>query len=277
MLDLVAQVNSSLLMGIVIEANEKALLKMVDKLLELNAGSTAYMIGLFLGHTASRQMKDSGSTPAERAWFGASKLIKMATEMALDENGQPHAQDVIVEKVAPFFDYLKPLLDRIKCIVNDAPDECLKEEEAFRTLAILIGDPSLKNNKAPKTYEEFKLLLALRVQDTFMTLLTVASRTPHISDLPLGEAYVDFYSQFLANTNRYVLPNVDASHAINGRQFPLFDCRYVPGFGFQGEFALSLLKGIATTTHLGFSSVTRIDGVDIPGQLLLDVCHSPPV
>ena len=63
MLDLVAQVNLSLLTGVVVQDNNYALYKVVDSLLELNAGSTAFLVGMFLGHTAS-EMQEAGQTPS---------------------------------------------------------------------------------------------------------------------------------------------------------------------------------------------------------------------
>ena len=117
MLDLVAQVNHSILSGVLLEDNDYALYKVADSLLELNAGSTAYLVGLFLGDTASK-MEEVGGTRAQKAFFGASKLTRMAQEMSLDEDGKPHPRNIIVEKVAPVFEYFQPMLHRIMYIVE---------------------------------------------------------------------------------------------------------------------------------------------------------------
>eukprot|EP00581_Thalassiosira_minuscula_P003178 CAMPEP_0183749232 /NCGR_PEP_ID=MMETSP0737-20130205/68182_1 /TAXON_ID=385413 /ORGANISM="Thalassiosira miniscula, Strain CCMP1093" /LENGTH=648 /DNA_ID=CAMNT_0025984985 /DNA_START=1281 /DNA_END=3224 /DNA_ORIENTATION=+ len=232
MLDLVAQVNHSLLAGVLIQDNDYVLYKIADSLLELNAGSTAFLVGMFLGHTASK-MKMVEGTLAEKAFFGASNLTKMAQEMSQDEVGRPYHRDIIVGKVLPVFDYIKPILRRIMNVVEGKNPEKLTEEEEFRFLAVLIGNPSLKGSPPPESYEEFKLELALRIQDTFMSLLTVGKLSPDVSGLPLGNMYVEFFANFNARLNKNVLGSVTRSHAIDGSKFPLFDCRFVPGFGFQ--------------------------------------------
>ena len=239
MIDLVAQVNHSLLTGVVVEGNDYALYKVADGLLELNAGSTAFLVGMFLGQIAS-QMKDAGNTPAERAFYGASKLTKMAQDIAFDEEGKLHPRELIVEKVKPVFQYLQPLLYRIMYVIEGESSESFTEEEEFRFLAVLIGNPSLKGRPAPTTYEEFKLELALRIQDTFMSLLAVGKLSTSITGLPLGNMYVEFLASFLAKLNKNVLPTVSKSHAIDGSRFPLFDCRFVPGFGFQVNQGLTV-------------------------------------
>jgi len=239
MLDLVAQVNHSILTGVLIENNDYALYKVADSLLELNAGSTAYLVGLFLGDTASK-MEEVGETRAQKAFFGASKLTRMAREMSLDEDGKPHPRNIIVEKVAPVFEYFEPILYRIMYVVEGKSSQSLTEEEEFRFLAVLIGNPSLKGSPPPSSYQEFKLELALRIQDTFMSLLTVGKLSPDISGLPLGNMYVEFFANFNAKLNKNVLGNVSRSHAIDGSKFPLFDCRFVPGFGFPVSQGLTV-------------------------------------
>lgn len=232
MLDLVAQVNNALLAGVVVQENDYALYKVTDSLIELNAGSTAFLIGMFLGYTASK-LRDDKRSPAERAFFCSSELCHLAENMALDSSGNPHRPEVIVEKVAALFDYIRPILSRIMDVVEGKAIEELTQEQEFRALAILVGNPSLKGSPAPTSYEEFKLQLSLRIQDTFMSLMTIGKLSPDVSGLPLGNMYVEFYANFLSRLNRKVLPKVSRHHAIDGRTFPLFDCRFVPGFGFQ--------------------------------------------
>lgn len=164
----------------------------------------------------------------------------MAHEMSLDADGNPHPREIIVEKVKPIFEYLRPILHRIMYVVEGKSTESLTREEEFRFLAVLIGNPSLKGGPIPKTYGEFKLELALRIQDTFMSLLTVGKQSPDISGLPLGINYVEFYANFMARLNYEVLPRVKRPHAIDGMQFPLFDARFVPGFGFQVSQGLTV-------------------------------------
>ena len=104
--------------------------------------------------------------------------------------------------------------------------------ELLHMLALLLGNPCLNGNPPPPTYKEFKLDVALRIQDTFLSLLEVRKHADNITGLPIGVSYVEFLASFLANLNRNVLSTVEASHGIDGKTFPLFDCRYVPGFGF---------------------------------------------
>ena len=54
MLSVVTQVNHSNLTGALVKCNDYTLYKVAASLLELNAGSTAYLVSLFLGHTASK-------------------------------------------------------------------------------------------------------------------------------------------------------------------------------------------------------------------------------
>ena len=54
MLDLVNRGNHSIVTGVLIECNDYTLYKVAESLLELNDGSTSYIVGLFLGHTASK-------------------------------------------------------------------------------------------------------------------------------------------------------------------------------------------------------------------------------
>eukprot|EP00579_Thalassiosira_antarctica_P019658 CAMPEP_0201963900 /NCGR_PEP_ID=MMETSP0904-20121228/9678_1 /ASSEMBLY_ACC=CAM_ASM_000553 /TAXON_ID=420261 /ORGANISM="Thalassiosira antarctica, Strain CCMP982" /LENGTH=364 /DNA_ID=CAMNT_0048510641 /DNA_START=6 /DNA_END=1096 /DNA_ORIENTATION=- len=130
------------------------------------------------------------------------------------------------------------------CVVEGKSSPSLTEEEEFRFLAVLIGNPSLKGSPPPSSYQEFKLELALRIQDTFMSLLTVGKLSgklsPEILGLPLGNMYVDFFANFNAKLNKNVLGNVSRSHAIDGSKFPLFDCRFVPGFGLPVSQGLTV-------------------------------------
>ena len=228
MLDLVAQVNHSILAGVAIDESNFALYKVADSLLELNAGSTAFLVGLYLGHLAS-QMNDIEGSRAEKAFYGASRLEALAKEIAVGDDGEMHPRDVMVAKAKPVFDYIQPILRRIMEIVGLVGKSCesLTEDEEFRALAVLIGNPSLKGRPAPSNYSEFKTELSLRIQDTFMSLLTVGKLCPDISGLPLGKAYIEFNANFIARLNKYVLPNISRSHAIDGSKFPLFDCRFV--------------------------------------------------
>ena len=231
-LDIVSRVNSSLLQGLAILNNDDALFEVVETLIELNAGSTAYIFGLFLGYTAS-QLAVHGDTPADRAWVGTAELTEMVQAMACGDDGAPHSADVILDKTKPVFQYLKPILCRILSVMDDDDVEILKEEEEFLIMSVMIGNPLPNGNPPPTTYKDFKQAVALRIQDTILSLLLVGSQSPEITGLPVGKNFVELVASFNANLNKNVLSGVESSHAIDGRKFPLFDCRYVPGFGFS--------------------------------------------
>lgn len=83
--------------------------------------------------------------------------------MASGENGTPHPQNVIVEKVAPVFAYLSNISKRINNITKgEATEMELSEEEEFQMLSVLIGNPAPKGNDPPATFKEFQLAVALR-------------------------------------------------------------------------------------------------------------------
>jgi len=237
--DIVTQVNVSLLQGVAIENGDDDLLEVVETLLEIDAGSTAYVVGLYLGHIAS-QLEEGGLNHFERAWFRACNLTELIKDMAQDIDGRPHSKDVIIEKVSPVFDYLKPLLEKIASLIQDEDIKDLTEEDEFQITSMLIGNPLPMGSTPPSTYNEFKLGLALRIQDTFLSLLSVAKRANIIAGLPLGNNFVGFYALFNANLNHDVLSEIKRSHAIDGRTFLLFDCRYVPGFGFNVSQGLTV-------------------------------------
>ena len=232
-IDIVTQVNRSLLHGVAIDYNDDDLMEVVEVLIEIAAGSTAYLVGLFLGHTAS-QLEKSGDNPFETAWFQSCKLTELVKQMAEDDDGKPHSKDIILDKVSPFFSYLKPKLERISSIIEGEEIEDLTEHEEFQVLSVLIGNPLPKGSRPPSNFKEFKLAVALHIQDTFLSLLSVAKHPQNITGLlPLGNNFVELYAQFNAKLNHDVLSEVQREHAIDGRIFPLFDCRYVPGFGFN--------------------------------------------
>ena len=79
MLDLVAQVNHSILTSVLLKCNDYAL----------------YLVGLFLEHTASK-IQEVGRK--QDTFFGAARLTIMAQEISQDEDGEPHPLDIIVEK-----------------------------------------------------------------------------------------------------------------------------------------------------------------------------------
>mmetsp|Transcript_56512 Transcript_56512/g.120029 ORF Transcript_56512/g.120029 Transcript_56512/m.120029 type:complete len:725 (-) Transcript_56512:848-3022(-) len=238
-LDMVVQVNSSLLEGVAIQNSDAELLDVVENLLELNAGSTASVVGLFLGHMAS-QMKDSGESPAERAWASATDLTTLVEDMAHGKDGALHPENIIVEKVSPVLEYLQPILLRIAGQIGGKKMESLTEEEEFRLLAVLIGNPMPKGRPPPDTYKVFKRAMAIRIQMTFCALLSVRNLRPEISGLPVGKMFVEFYANFNAKLNKNVLSKVNGSHAIDGRKFILFDCRFVPCFGFNVSKSLTV-------------------------------------
>ena len=261
MLDIVACVNSLLLTGVEIQNNDDALLDVVEALLEINSGSTAYVVGLFLGHTAS-QMEVYGETPGQRAWLGSAHLTKLVEDMAQCD-GVPHPEDIITEKVSPVFEYLQPILQRISSVTGTAT-ETLTEDVEFHMLAALIGNPMCKGSPPPATYKEFKLAMALRIQDTLLSLLTIGKHTDKSSGLPIGKSYVDFLACFQAKLNRNVLSEVESSHSIDGSKFPLFDCRFVPGFGFNVFKSLTVWTKMSnyhwmSTILLRFSESTLLN------------------
>ena len=239
-IDITTQVNRSLLQGVAIDHNDDDLMEVVEVLLEIVAGSTAYLVGLFLGHTAS-QLEKNGDDPFERAWFKACKLKELVKEMALDDDGEPYSKDLILDKVSPFFSYLKPILERILSIIEGEEIQDLTEQEEFQVLSVLIGNPLPKGSRPPSNFKEFKLAVALRIQDTFLSILSVSKHPQNTTGLlPLGKNFVEFYALFNAKLNHDVLSEVQRSHAIDGRIFPLFDCRYVPGFGFNVSQGLTV-------------------------------------
>ena len=68
--------------------------------------------------------------------------------------------------------------------------------------------------------------------------MVIGKLSPDIAGLPLGNMYVAFFASFNAKLNKNVLGNVIRSHAIDDSKYPLFGCRFVPGFGFPASQGL---------------------------------------
>lgn len=234
MLDLVSIVNLSLQSHAVVDMNNFSLYKVIDRLLECSSGSTAYTVGLWLGHKML-EMHPPGEEDDIHQWIftHASMLSDFASEMANDATRNcPHGKDCIVQRLSSYFEFMEDVV--LLKIKNELEVESLDEDELFHLFAAIIGNPARDGEPVPRNYTEFKQLVALRVQDTCLSLLEVAEKSrASIGDglLPLGNAYVEMYAQLNARVNHNILSNVKASHAIDGSKFCLFDCRFVPGFG----------------------------------------------
>merc|ERR1712166_1298782 len=66
--------------------------------------------------------------------------------------------------------------------------------------------------------------------------------------LPIGARFAECYTLFNFHVNTQLLarPDVQRSHAIDGKTFPLLDCRYIPGNGQQVAGGLTVWTGCKT-------------------------------
>jgi len=264
MLDVVARVNGSILQAAGIKNNEDKLFEVVDTLLETTSGSAAYLVGIFLADAAS-QLKDYGETPVEKAWHGTLHLTNLVQGMAQSDDGTPHPEDIILEKVSPVFEYLEDFIQRISHVIMGKLIGILTEKEQFHMYAVLFGNPLPTGNPPPTTFKEFKLAAALRIQDTLLSLLAVGDLFDEISGLPIGKNYAEMLALYQAHLNKYVLSKVEANHAIDGSKIPLFDCRFVPGFGFNVNRSLTVWTSMSnyfwiSTVLLRFSEIMQEKG-----------------
>ena len=78
------------------------------------------------------------------------------------------------------------------------------------------------------------------VYSCHLRVLKVGKLSPDMAGLPLGNIYVAFFASFNAKLNKNVLDNVIRSDAIDDSKYPLFGCRFVPGFGLQVSQGLTV-------------------------------------
>merc|ERR1712166_375530 len=66
--------------------------------------------------------------------------------------------------------------------------------------------------------------------------------------LPIGARFAECYTLFNFHVNTQLLarPDVQRSHAIDGKTFPLLDCRYIPGNGQQVAGGLTVWTSCKT-------------------------------
>jgi hypothetical protein len=240
MIDVVSSCNNALLEAVAIadpKIGNAALHNVVTRLVEFQYGSTAYLMGLFLGTEASKtQEAGSALTVAQHVWVTAKTLRPLLLQMARAADGTAIKDTVeLVAACQPFFDYLTALLPRVVQVTTKS-DSPLDEIGEWRALAALVGNPAVGiDEPPPQTYAAMKEAVALRVQDTCLTLLAMDEARQQAT-IPLGEAYVDFYATFQVDLNAQVLASIppkDRRHAIDGKQVLLIDCRHIPGFGKQ--------------------------------------------
>ena len=261
MLDVVVRANDALLEGVALRddaMHDKVLDNVTERMLEFSSGSTAYLVGLWLGDAAAALSgKPVWDGAVAAVWTGAAtSVLPLALRVARAADGAtPTAKDAIVDACAPFFEYMAPLLREIvRAKTRRAEQPPLSETQEWRAFAALLGDPSgcdpsqgMKKLPSPTSYAEMKLYIALRVQDTLLSLLAIGevargaaySAISHAM-LPLGASYVDVITDFHVHLNADVIDKIECGSAINGRNFLLFDVRHTPGFGIHVGFGLTI-------------------------------------
>lgn len=238
MLDICLRVNDSLLESIDVAADEKYFISIAERMVEYSAGSTAYLVGLYLGHMAGKV--DSEKEIDYNVWYGAESLLELVEPMAKAEDGTPLPKEVIVERCAPIFDYLEPLVKVLYGFVNENYGDDGSVGDEFLAYAALLGNPAKSGEDPPNNWEEMKLLIALRMQDTLLSLMAMGELSNEVKGLPVGDAFARTYAMYNAQLNEHALSKVERSHGIDGENLMLFDCRYVPGFGLAVNQGLTV-------------------------------------
>lgn len=233
MLDVVVRANELFLESIDVRVDINYFVTIAERIVEYNRGSAASLVGLFLGNVA---LQKSGGN-ATNVWNNGGTLLKPIVEnMVLGEDGSPLSDmGEVLTRCEPIFDYLRPLLlvliNAARGVGSKQPLDSLTEMDEFKVYAALVGNPAVGEMNEPTTWHEMKSLVAIRMQDTLLSLLYTGRLVEDIDGLPIGAAYADTFALYNANLNQHVLSKVDRSHGINGDTLLLFDCRFVPGFG----------------------------------------------
>jgi len=262
MMDVVVRVNEGLLQAALLvnlrgTTRDLELKRLVDRMLEFNYGSTAFLLGIFLGNIIAQEKRESGDTLAERIWKGSSKLRPLALQMACAANGKtPLSEPFVFEACTPFFEYLKLLMHDVHRVSLQLEEsEPLTEMQEWRCMVVLIGNPANKDGAMPSSLHEMKRAIAMRVQDSLLSLLALGDNFQLTQDLPLGESFVEVLAEFHVELNDKVLSAVERTHAIDGRRVCLLDSRHVPGFGIQVNLGLTVWT---TSIHFTWMSAVML-------------------
>jgi len=242
----VVRVNEALLDGVLLgdeRQRDATISNVTERLVEFKVGSTAYVVGLFLGDAMRRFAVRLEAPPAaqllEAAWGDAGTELGAFVRAMVDK-----AESGLLAACEPFLDFLGArqvggfLREVVRLANGRAAQPQLSEEQEWRALAALCNHD---DHDRPLELRQLRVEVCTRVLDALLCLLDLGD--PDLG-LPLGHAYAQIFGRFQASVNGDISRQKrSAAHGIDGERALLFDCKFVPGFGLQVAGGLTVWAG----------------------------------